>query len=333
MNLTDDMFENCKQIRCTRGPLITDVAKGEILCGTCGQVLVDKTEDPSVAPAIHDMNDYLTKSRTGPASRLAIHDRGLNTNINNTNKDASGNPLSGYVKGTFDRLRIWDHRSKSTGSDRNFTHAFILLETMKTKLAIPDSVAEETAYIYRKAVAKKMTQGRSIPSMLCASLYAACRATNTPRTLRDIARAANIRKGVLALSYRILIKTLDLKFKPYDPAEFVTRVAASIGVSEKTRRDALNILLKAEKMEICAGKHPMGLVGAAIYLSSTMNMEKGTQQEIAKACGITNVTIRNMCKFLIKSLNNEIREFKNSMVVQDADESCRKCGGAQIKIL
>ena len=303
MEITYDMFENCKQIHCTRGPLITDADKGEILCGTCGLVLVDKTEDPSVAPAIHDMNDYLTKSRTGPASSLAIHDRGLNTNINYANKDASGNPLSGYVKGTFDRLRIWDHRSKSTTSNRNFIHAFMLLETMKTKLAIPDSVVEETAYIYRKAMARKMTRGRSIPSILCASLYAACRATNTPRTLRDIARAANVRMGILALSYRILINTLDLKFKPYDPAEFVTRVAASIGVSEKTRREALNILSKAEKMEVCTGKHPMGLVGAALYCSSIANMEHKTQKQIAKACGITNVTIRNICSLMRKKLD------------------------------
>ena len=303
MDLTDDMFENCKQIHCTRGPLITDADKGEILCGTCGLVLVDKTEDPSVAPAIHDASDYFTKSRTGPASSLAIHDRGLNTNINYINKDASGNPLSGYVKGAFDRLRIWDHRSKSTTSDRNFKHAFMLLETMKTKLAIPDSVVEETAYIYRKAIAMKMTQGRSIPSILCATLYAACRITNTPRTLRDIARAANIRKGNLALAYRILIKNLDLKIKPFDPAEFVTRVAVDLGVSEKAQRDALNILSRAEKIGISTGKHPMGLVGAALYHSCFLNLEHKTQEQIAKACGITNVTIRNVCSLFRKKLD------------------------------
>ena len=303
MNLSDSVFDSCKQIRCTKGPLITDAAKGEILCGTCGQVLAEKTEDASFAPVVHDLNDYFTKSRTGPASSLTIHDRGLNTSINMENKDASGNRLSGYVKGTFDRLRVWDQRSKFTTSDRNFRHAFILLENMKTKLAIPDSVVEETAYIYRKAIAKKMTRGRSIPSMLCASLYAACRATNTPRTLTDIARAANIRKGILALSYRILIRTLDLKFKPYDPAEFVTRVAASVGLSEKTQRDALTILSKAEKIEICAGKHPMGLVGAALYCSSIINLEHKTQEQIAKACGITNVTIRNVCSVLRKKLD------------------------------
>ena len=303
MNLSDSVFDSCKQIRCTKGPLITDAAKGEILCGTCGQVLAEKTEDASFAPVVHDLNDYFTKSRTGPASSLAIHDRGLNTSINMENKDASGNRLSGYVKGTFDRLRVWDQRSKFTTSDRNFRHAFILLENMKTKLAIPDSVVEETAYIYRKAIVKKMTRGRSIPSMLCASLYAACRATNTPRTLTDIARAANIRKGILASSYRILIRTLDLKFKPYDPAEFVTRVAASVGLSEKTQRDALTILSKAEKIEICAGKHPMGLVGAALYCSSIINLEHKTQEQIAKACGITNVTIRNVCSVLRKKLD------------------------------
>ncbi len=169
---------------------------------------------------------------------------GLATSIGSQDKDASGNSLSGYMKNTFNRLRIWDSRSKSKGNDSNLRQAFVLLDTIKSQLSLPDNVVEETAYIYRKASALKLTRGRGISSILYAALYAACRMTVTPRTLRDIAKAGNIRKGDLATAYRTLVQNLDLKLEPYDPVEFVTKICSMIDVSESTRRNALNLLSK-----------------------------------------------------------------------------------------
>lgn len=303
-SLPDEIFDKCKQDRCKKGPLVTDNQTGETVCGSCGQVVVERMED-SANPEyrMNTQAQYLDKSRTGTPTSLAVHDQGLATIIGFANKDAAGNSLSRYTKEAFSRLRTWDMRSKSTGVDRNFKKAFMLLDTMKAKLIIPDSVVEEAAYIYRKAVAKHMTRGRSITSILLASLYAACRATSTPRTLDDIARAANIRKGELSLAYRKLIRKLDLRFEPYDPIEFVTRVCSIVGLSEKTRRDAINIISKAKEKEIAYGKNPMSLVAAALYLATIINMEKKTQAKIAKACGMTGVTIRNVTTMLRKKLN------------------------------
>lgn len=302
--LPDEIFEKCKQNLCKKGPLVTDNQTGEIFCGSCGQVVIERMED-SANPEyrVNTREQYLDRSRTGTPTSLALHDQGLATSIGPTNKDAAGKPLSGYMKQTFSRLRTWDGRSKSAGIDRNFKQAFMLLDTMKDKLIIPDSVVEEAAYIYRKAVAKQMTRGRSITSILLASLYAACRATNTPRTLHDIACAANIRKGQLSLAYRILVAKLDLRLQPYDPIEFVTKVCTLVGLNNKTRRDALNIISKAKEKEIAYGKNPMSLVAAALYLAAVINMEKKTQDKIAEACGMTNVTVRNVGTFLRKQLN------------------------------
>lgn len=300
--LPDEIFEKCKQNLCKKGPLVTDNQTGEILCGSCGQVVIERMEDTDPEYRTNTQEQYLNRSRTGTPTSLALHDQGLTTLIGRDNKDASGNSLSGYMKETFSRLRTWDTRSKSTNTDRNFKQAFVLLDTMKAKLIIPSSVVEEAAYIYRKAVAKRMTRGRSISSILLASLYAACRATNTPRTLHDIARAADIRKGQLSLAYRKLVAKLDLRLQPYDPIEFVTKICTLVGLSEKTRRDALNIISKAKEKEIAYGKNPMSLVAAALYLAAVINMEKKTQDKIAEACGMTNVTARNVGTLLRKQL-------------------------------
>ncbi len=46
-----------------------------------------------------------------------------------------------------------------------------------------------------------------------------------------------------------------------------------------------------------AGKNPMGLAAAVLYLASVMEMEHGKMQsDIAKAAGVTEVTIRKRYK-------------------------------------
>lgn len=287
---------------CPRGPLVTDNDTGEILCASCGLVLIEKIDNMGTDSRSFDLEQFNDKSRTGSKSSLAIHDMGLATSIGSQDKDALGNSLSGYMKNTFTRLRLWDSRSKSKGNDSNLRHAFMLLDIIKSQLSLPHNVVEETAYIYRKATALKLTRGRGISAILYASVYAACRKTNTPRTLRDIAKAGNISKGDLATGYRILAKNMDLQLDPYDPVEFVTKVCSMLGISENTRRSALEILSKAENAGFATGKNPMSLVGAAVYLATILNGEKKTQIEIAKSCGVSNVSVRNITKQFTEKL-------------------------------
>ena len=190
----------------THGPVVTDDIKGEIFCGRCGLVLVEKIVDQSNDQRGFDVAQYMEKSRTGSGSTLAMHDMGLATMIDTKNKDATGNSLSGYMKNTFSRLRLWDRRSKSQSTDRNLRSAFVILSSMKAKLDISEPVSERAAYLYRKALAKKITRGRSIAGLMLASIYAACREANAPRTLQDISGAGNISVKEISRHYRTLIK-------------------------------------------------------------------------------------------------------------------------------
>lgn len=306
--MQDELFDKCTLKTCPRGPLVTDNDAGEILCASCGLVLLEKIYNMGPESRSFNHEQFADKSRTGNKSSLAMHDMGLATSIGRQDKDASGNSLSGYMKNTFSRLRLWDKRSKSNGSDSNLKQAFLLLDIVKSHLSLPDNVVEETAYIYRKASALKLTRGRGISSILYASLYAACRKTNTPRTLLDIAKAGNIRKGDLAAAYRVMAKNMDLKLEPYDPVEFVTKICSMLGIGESTRRNALNLLLKAEDAGFSTGKNPMSLVGASVYLATLMDDTKKTQIEIAKACGVSNVSVRNLTKQFTEKLGLSLDE-------------------------
>jgi len=301
VNQIPDIKQSCS--RCGKKALITDTETGEIFCGGCGFVLSERIEN-SGPERRSFQDDRVSRERTGVGTSLAIHDKGLSTIINPTNKDATGKPLSNSMKKTLKRLRIWDSRSQNEPIDRNYRQAFNELYRLKDKLALSDVVVEKAAYIYRKALGKKLVRGRSISGMMGSALYAACREDGTPRTLKEIAEATNIKKGDLAACYRLLVNELNLKMPVVDPVQNVARIASKIGLSEKTKRYAIEILRKAEESKISAGKNPMALAATALYISSRKLGMNHSQRDFAESANITEVTIRNRYKGLLELLKN-----------------------------
>jgi transcription initiation factor TFIIB len=298
MNHKDLMV--CTETVCVKKSVITDTISGETVCASCGLVL---SEDNS--SQYNASNTSGAKNVTGKTS-MAMYDYGLSTIIDIKNKDASGKALSADMQNRFFRLRTWDARSQVDHADRNMKFSFTLLDALKANLSIPDMVIERAAQIYRKAIASKMTRGRSITSVLCASLYAACREADIPRTLNDICTAANISRTVLSRSYRTLIRKLDLNLRPYDSSEFVNRIASRAMINEKIKRDALDMLSKITKKRILTGRNPLGVASSVLYLSCIANGEKITQETFAKASGITTVTIRNTIPSIRKELGIKV---------------------------
>ncbi|MCH8323709.1 MAG: transcription initiation factor IIB [Thaumarchaeota archaeon] len=285
--------------RCGKNSMLTDNATGERFCGKCGYVISEKLNDAGPEWRTFQNNSGTDPTRAGAPTSLAMHDMGLSTIIGKANKDSTGKPLSGSMKSSIERLRTWDSRSQvHEPIDRNFRQAFSELSRLKDKLTISDSVLEKAAYIYRKALQKGLVRGRSISALIAASLYAACRDTETPRTLNDIGQAANIKRKDIARCYRLLHRELDLKMPVVNSIQCISRIASKIGISEKTRRSASLILKEAHENHESAGKDPMGLAAAALYLSSVKNGEDLTQRDIAEAANVTEVTIRNRYKSL-----------------------------------
>jgi transcription initiation factor TFIIB len=285
---------------CLNKKIVTDENTGELFCGKCGLVLNDKITNTG-AEWRSFSNDEGNKARTGAGTSLTMHDMGLSTVIGAANKDATGKPLSANVKSSIERLRTWDSRSQANSSaDRNLRQALNEMDKLKDKLALTDAVIEKSAYIYRKAMEKKLVRGRSIQGLVAACLYASCRNTETPRTLDDIATGINIRRKDVARCYRLIFRELELKMPVVDPVKGVSRIASVAGLSEKCKRKAIEMLNIAKKAGAVAGKDPMGIAAAALYLSCISMGEAKSQKNISQASGVTEVTIRNRCAGLRK---------------------------------
>jgi len=91
-----------------------------------------------------------------------------------------------------------------------------------------------------------------------------------------------------------------------DPLMYVSKIAERTGISGKTQGIAIQILREAKRKRAAAGKDPMGLAAAALYVACLQNNEKKTQKDIAEAAGVTEVTVRNRYKTLKRQLKLEL---------------------------
>jgi len=300
VNYSNDYDVKCQLDTCKTYPAITDSERGEIVCGGCGLILLDSMSDISYENSGYSSEDFMNLARTGPATSLTMYDRGLSTIIG-TNKDSTGKSLSSKTKYDFNRLRTWDQRSKSKQT-ASFSKAFTTMNGMKTKLGLSNNVVETAAYIYRKIVNAKLTRGRTMTSLISASLYAACREHNIPRTLDDIAVAGNVERRILSRDLRTIVKKLGLTLNQYDTTSFISKISNNLNLGEKTKRDAFEILKRCESEQITAGKHPVGQAAASLYLSCIMNGEKLSQKKFSIESGVSDVTIRNRVALITKTL-------------------------------
>jgi transcription initiation factor TFIIB len=92
---------------------------------------------------------------------------------------------------------------------------------------------------------------------------------------------------------------------PSNPADYIARFASSLKLSPESQSYAVEILHKAQKVELTSGRGPTGIAAAALYVSALIHGEKRTQREVADVAGVTEVTIRNRYKELLEELDLE----------------------------
>lgn len=292
----------CPECKSTR--FIRDYDRAEMTCQDCGLVLRDKIMDVGPEWRAFDLEQYDKKTRIGAPLTFTIHDRGLSTVIDRTNKDASGRGFTLVKRLHVYKLRRWQQRTRVLNSyERNLAYALSELERMASQMGLSRNIKEEAALIYRRAVESRLIRGRSIESVVAAALYMACRQAKLPRTLDEIATVSNIEKKEVSRRYRLLLRSLSAKVSPTSFVSYVPKLISKLNLPNEVLTESIAILNKASEAGLTSGRGPMGIVAAAIYIASALLQYKCTQKELAASANVTEVTVRNRYQELLKKLD------------------------------
>jgi transcription initiation factor TFIIB len=298
---------NCPE--CDGANRVEDYDLVEIVCHSCGLVLSEHALNQGPEWRAFTAEERNERGRVGLPTSFSIHDKGLSTVIDRVNRDASGRQLPFATRLEMLRLRKWQIRIRvHSSTDHNLARAMSELDRLSDVLHIPASIKERAALVYRKALSNSLVRGRTIAALAAASLYAACRISETPRTLKDVSAASRIRKKDLARCYRLLVRELDLRMPVLDPIKCISKIATGVEISMITQQRAIRIINEAKTKGLVTGKDPMGIAAASLYLACVLEGEKKTQKEIAEVANVTEVTVRNRYKGLEKALTPSISD-------------------------
>ena len=272
--------------------------RGEVICTDCGLVIEERMIDLGQEWREFDHEQADKRRRTGAPLSYTKFDRGLGTSV------GQKSDIYALCKGKnkFFRLRKWQYRI-STAIERNLKLALSELKRVSSYLKLPKSVEEEAARVYTLAVQRGLVRGRSMESVVAGALYAACRRHEVPRTLDELSDASGIDKKAIGRTYRFVTRELGIRILPSNPVDYLPRFASALKLSPETQSKAVEILEEAQEKELTSGRGPTGIAAASLYVAALINNEKRTQREVADIAGVTEVTIRNRYKELLKELN------------------------------
>jgi len=288
--------------RCGSTNIVNDPENGEMVCANCGLVVEEELIDRGPEWRAFTADEKQSRTRTGLGMSYTLYDKGLST-VFNGYRDAQGNRLKDETRIKMDRLRKYDNRSKFDETwRRNLSIAMAELDRVAAALHLPQSVKEQAALIYRRALKMDLIRGRSIDAFVAASMYAACRQLKVPRPLKEITKTSIREHSEVARTYRLLIREMKLKMPVDDPMKFIPSIASKLNLRRDTEQYAIDILRRAQERQELTGKDPRGVAAAALYMACIDNNDKRIQKDVAEAAGTTEVTLRNRLRGLEATL-------------------------------
>ncbi|MDY6773634.1 MAG: transcription initiation factor IIB [Candidatus Nanohaloarchaea archaeon] len=287
---------------CSSTSLSNGDSEGEILCNDCGRVIDENMIDDSPEWRAFTQEGKEKKARAGEPLTYKKHDMGVSTEIGKGSGELY--KVAGKKRAQYYRMRKW-HNRLTKSKDRNLGFALSELNRLVSQLNLPESVHEEVARLYEKAVDEGLVQGRSMESKVTALVYTVARKQNTPRTLDEIAAASGLEKREIGRAYRYAARELGLEIMPARPKDYLPRFAGELKLSGEVQARARKIIEQARDDDLLSGKGPTGVAAAALYIAAVLEEEKRTQREVADTVGVTEVTIRNRYKELVEELGLE----------------------------
>lgn len=167
---------------------------------------------------------------------------------------------------------------------------------------------------------KKFLKGKPQDAVIAGALFIACRQTRNPRTFREIFNLTKVSKKEIGRTFKLLEKFLqDLGSKgeevglnsftqvhDYKQTEstgaddLVRRYVSQLGIRNQADVENVGIYIakKASKVSTLAGRSPLSVAAACIYMAAHYLGENVSSKKIAGVAGVSDGTIKTAYKFL-----------------------------------
>ncbi|CAL1170517.1 unnamed protein product [Cladocopium goreaui] len=254
---------------CGSFDLVHNDARGDTVCGNCGELLEDRT---MVTEAT-----FITNSKGAKALAGATVD---------------------FTTGLF---------QGPSSHEVALTRGLSKIGHLADRLQLPAQIQEAGRRMYQLAVQLNFNAGLQQRYVTAACLYVVCRRNRSPQMLIDFSDVLQTPVKTIGRVYMKLMRRLvggdaahqqlgntAVEVPLVDPSIFIERFARRLtlgGMQRKVQNTAMRLIQFMHRDWICIGRRPNGLCGAALLIASFYHGFRCSPKEIAEVVRMSEATL------------------------------------------
>uniref|UniRef100_A0A914UMF9 Transcription initiation factor IIB n=2 Tax=Plectus sambesii TaxID=2011161 RepID=A0A914UMF9_9BILA len=268
--------------------LIEDHRAGDLVCPECGLVVGDRLLDVGTEwRSFSNERSGSDPSRVGAPENPLLGGSDLSTSI-----------AVGFGGSESDIGLANAQRKSMNNTDRQMSQAFSVIREMSDRIHLSKSIQDMAAKIFKDVLDSKALKGRNNEAQAAACLYIACRKEGVPRTFKEICAVSRVSKKEIGRCFKLIIKSLETNLEQITSADFMSRFCANLGLPNQVQAAATRIAKKAVELDLVAGRSPISIAAAAIYMASQASADKKSAKEIGEIAGAAEVTVKQTYRLL-----------------------------------
>ena len=297
-------IDNCKYCK-AQNSIITDFSAGQVVCSSCGAVLEDRIIDETYEGRNFGSANQGSggKDQTRVGGPINAYTEEINAGVSIATKK-NGTPLS--------NIRMRSSGSSNNSLQRIFKKADELAQKLELKKSIVDKAKDLLALVEKQ----KKLKGRSLDCIIASVIYVACRLTNVPRPLPEIAKNLGLEKKTVNKCFNsikhIIIENNDNQIAQNVSGlvnSYCNKLEEKLKKQEKQenqekwkslKKDAMEISEMICNKEVIAGRNPNTIAAVSILIASRLNELQLSKKDIADTTTTTENTISNAYQDLLK---------------------------------
>jgi transcription initiation factor TFIIB len=252
--------------------MLEEFVEGQIICCNCGRLIGSNIEDGYTE----------------------------NTNKPHPKMDDCSTVIPLESEGEFSEWQRLLRVSDST--ERNTALILYYITKIVRELWLPWFVVEESINIHKALAGRCNFKGKRLKAISAAIVYASCKITGVPCSLRKVAKASEENPQKVFHSYSFIVESLKIPQAQLSISKLLNQTCKMMKTDVLSRNIARNIINVMGENRNLQGKNPYGHIAAAIYIASILARKERTQREIADITHVTEATIRTRYKEIMQNL-------------------------------
>ncbi|ORZ15294.1 cyclin-like protein [Absidia repens] len=286
----------CPDCRVTPPQIVEEFASGDLVCGDCGLVLGDRIIDTRSEWRTFANDEGDDPSRVGAAANPLLDGNQLDTVISRRDGGTGAAKDLNKVHG----------RASGMKGERNLVQSYKDIGAMCDSISLSKIVSDTAKQLYKRVEDEKLLRGKSSDAIIAACIFIACRQEKVGRTFREICALTRVPKKEIGRCYKSLQSKLQTNTSIMNSEDLMSRFCSNLLLPPYVQKAGVDLVKRAKELGTLAGKSPISVAAACIYLVSYLYRVPKTTRDIAHVAGVSEVTIKSAYKSLYAERENLI---------------------------